>query len=77
MIPLHVVAPVARLTNREKEVVLLVTEGLTIAEAGRRLGVSARTAESHLAHVMRKLGLHRRAEIVRFAIEHEHELAPD
>src|SRR5262245_43257181 len=56
------------LTPREREVIRMAAEGLSSTETGRRLGISARTAECHRAHGMRKLGLHRRAELVRFAM---------
>jgi len=56
------------LTPREREVLRMAAEGLSSTETGRQLGISARTAECHRAHGMRKLGLHRRAELVRFAL---------
>jgi DNA-binding NarL/FixJ family response regulator len=56
------------LTPREREVLRMAAEGLSSTETGRQLGISARTAECHRAHGMRKLGLHRRAELVRFAV---------
>jgi DNA-binding NarL/FixJ family response regulator len=58
-----------RLTSREREVVILAAQGLSSTETGRRLGITARTAECHRTRGMRKLGLHRRAELVRFAIQ--------
>jgi len=56
------------LTRREREVLHLVAEGLSAKEIGRRLGMSPRTAETHRSHVMHKLGLHSRTELIRFAI---------
>ena len=56
------------LTPREREVLRMAAEGLSSTETGRELGISARTAECHRAHGMRKLGLHRRADLVRFAM---------
>jgi DNA-binding NarL/FixJ family response regulator len=58
----------ACLTPREREVLRMAAEGLSSTETGRQLGISARTAECHRAHGMRKLGLHRRADLVRFAV---------
>jgi DNA-binding CsgD family transcriptional regulator len=46
----------------------LVAEGLSAKEIARRLGMSPRTAETHRSHVMHKLGLHSRTELIRFAI---------
>jgi DNA-binding NarL/FixJ family response regulator len=56
------------LTTREREVLRMAAEGLSSTETARQLGISARTAECHRAHGMRKLGLHRRADLVRFAV---------
>jgi DNA-binding NarL/FixJ family response regulator len=57
-----------KLTPREQEVALMATEGLSSRETARRLGISPRTVESHRTRAMRKLGLHRRAELVRYAL---------
>lgn len=60
--------PYDRLTNREREVLQLSAEGQSIPEIGRKLSISARTAETHRANVMRKLGMHTQAELIRFAL---------
>ncbi|HEX6538948.1 MAG TPA: AAA family ATPase [Candidatus Dormibacteraeota bacterium] len=52
-----------RLTNTEREVALLAAQGLSNKQAGARLHVSARTIETHLAHVYAKLGIHSRVEL--------------
>jgi DNA-binding NarL/FixJ family response regulator len=57
------------LTAREREVLHLAAEGLTAASIAGRLGISLRTAETHRAHLMRKLGLHGRAQLVRYALQ--------
>jgi len=57
-----------RLTLREREVLQMVLEGMSNAAIARRLGISRRTAETHCAHLMRKLGLHRRADLIRYAL---------
>jgi two-component system, NarL family, response regulator NreC len=59
------------LTRREREVLRLVAEGLSAREIARRLGMSPRTAETHRSHVMHKLGLHNRTELIRFAIRRQ------
>jgi DNA-binding NarL/FixJ family response regulator len=56
------------LTTREREVLHLAAEGLSGAAIGKRLGISLRTAETHRANAMRKLGLHSRVELVRYAV---------
>ena len=57
-----------QLTGREREVLRLVAEGLSTKEIAARLSISARTVETHRAHLMRKLGLHSVALLTQFAI---------
>ena len=58
-----------RLTEREREVVALVAEGLTNDEIAARLVVSAATAKTHVSRAMTKLGARDRAQLVVFAYE--------
>jgi DNA-binding NarL/FixJ family response regulator len=58
----------ALLTPREREIVQLLAEGKGNKEVASALGVSVRTAETHRANIMHKLGLHSMADLVRFAI---------
>jgi DNA-binding NarL/FixJ family response regulator len=60
----------ASLTARERQVLQLAAEGLRNREIAERLGISPRTAESHRAKVMSKLGLRREADLVRYALRH-------
>jgi two-component system, NarL family, response regulator NreC len=62
------------LTDREREVCGYLALGYTNAEVAAALSISKRTVETHRASIMAKTGLHTRAAIVRFAIEHD--LAP-
>jgi two-component system response regulator NreC len=68
------------LSEREVEVLRLVTLGHTNAEIAAELYVSVRTVETHRAHLQQKLGLKARADLVRYAREHgllgDEELAP-
>jgi RNA polymerase sigma factor (sigma-70 family) len=57
----------ATLTPREREVMVLATQGLTNKEMGRRLGISPRTVENHRARVMEKLGAGSIAELCQVA----------
>ena len=54
----------ARLTPRELEVLHLVARGMTDREIGLALGISTRTVDSHVAHVMQRLDVHERAAAV-------------
>jgi DNA-binding CsgD family transcriptional regulator len=56
------------LTTREREVLLLAAEGLSNPEVANRLSISVRTAESHRANLMRKLGLRNQTELFRYAL---------
>jgi two-component system response regulator NreC len=57
-----------RLTSRERQVLHLAAEGLTNPAIGERLGISPRTAQTHRAHVMEKLGLRSRKDLVVYAM---------
>lgn len=57
-----------RLTEREREILRLVAEGNTNAQIAQLLVISVRTVESHRAHIMEKLGLANRAELVKYAL---------
>jgi len=56
------------LTDREKQVLKLVAEGRTNKDIAELLGISVKTAMSHREHVMFKLQVHNRTELVRFAL---------
>jgi two-component system response regulator NreC len=58
------------LSDREREVLKLLALGHTNQEIAKQLFISVRTAETHRAHIMRKLQLETRAELVRYALEH-------
>lgn len=61
--------PYDRLTDREKQVLKLVAEGRSTKEAAHVLGISIKTAMSHREHLMEKLDLHNRTELIRFALK--------
>jgi two-component system response regulator NreC len=56
------------LSEREREVLRLLALGHTNQEIAKTLYISVRTAETHRAHIMQKLGLSSRAELVRYAL---------
>jgi two-component system response regulator NreC len=59
------------LTPREREVLRLIALGHTSVEIAGKLELSPRTIETHRARIHRKLGLATRAELVRFALQHQ------
>ncbi|MFD9963519.1 response regulator [Amycolatopsis sp. NPDC058986] len=59
-----------RLTERETEVLRLVAKGLTARQIAEKLVLSHRTVENHVQSTLRKLQLHNRVELARYAIEH-------
>jgi len=60
--------PHEHLTVRERQLLQLITEGKSTKEIASILGVSVKTAESHRLNMMKKLGIHEVATLVRYAI---------
>jgi non-specific serine/threonine protein kinase len=66
-----------QLTHREQEVAALVSRGLSNSQIAGTLVISARTAETHVQHIMTKLGFSSRAEIAAWsATSHDDQSAP-
>lgn len=63
--------PPDELTERELEVLRLIALGHTNVEIGTQLFLSVRTVESHRAHIQQKTGRGTRAELVRYALDHQ------
>jgi two-component system response regulator NreC len=61
--------PAEELTPREREVLTCIAEGLTNREIAETLVISAKTVDRHRENIMRKLNLHNRVELVKYAIE--------
>lgn len=61
----------AGLTGRELEIAGLIGQGLTNGEIAAALVLSKRTVETHASHILAKLGLSNRAQIMRWAVDHE------
>ena len=59
----------SRLSEREREVLVLTAEGLSSTEIGARLTLSHKTVDTYRQRMMEKLDLHRRSELVRFALD--------
>ncbi|MFN2224409.1 MAG: response regulator transcription factor [Chloroflexota bacterium] len=56
------------LTPREREVLVLIAEGLTNAEIADKLVISVKTVDRHRENIMRKLNMHNRIDLVKYAI---------
>jgi DNA-binding NarL/FixJ family response regulator len=57
------------LTDREREVLQLIAEGHTNKEIATVLSLSVRTVQNHRAHIMEKLGMHDRGDLIKYAIQ--------
>lgn len=55
--------PIVNLTRRERQIAMLIVEGLTNKQIGRRLGISHRTIEAHRSRMMEKTGAKTTAEL--------------
>jgi two-component system response regulator NreC len=58
------------LTRREREVLVLVVDGMTNQQIADQLFISPRTVDTHRTNIMQKLNIHDIANLVRYAIEH-------
>lgn len=61
--------PSEELTPREREILTCIAEGMTNREIAETLVISAKTVDRHRENIMRKLNLHNRVELVKYAIE--------
>jgi DNA-binding NarL/FixJ family response regulator len=62
-------AGLERLTERQRDILRLIAEGCTSQEIAERLFVSVNTVQTHRRHIMSKLGLHDRGQLVRYAVD--------
>ena len=60
--------PYGQLTDRERDVLKLVAEGFTTQEVSGMLGISPKTVEGHTTNLMAKLDIHKRVDLVKYAI---------
>ena len=61
--------PYETLTNREREVLQMVAEGMSSTEIAERLFIGVRTVETHRANMMHKLNLKNQADVIRYAFQ--------
>jgi len=64
----HSVRLVFTLTERERQVLVLICNGKSTKQAAQDLGISYKTADSHRSRILEKLGVHETASMVRYAI---------
>lgn len=60
---------VVDLTTREREVLVLIAEGLSNGEISEKLVISIKTVDRHRENIMRKLNIHNRIDLVKFALK--------
>lgn len=60
-----------RMTKREREVIELLSEGMTNKEIGQKIRISTYTVKSHIHNIMEKLALHTRLEIANYSYTEE------
>jgi DNA-binding NarL/FixJ family response regulator len=65
------------LSDREREVLQLVAQGLTNKEIAAALGITEKTARNHISHILDKLGLSRRTEAAAYAVQKRLVTLPD
>jgi len=58
-----------RLSDREREILKLLADGLALKEIASRLTLSVKTVDTHKTNMMRKLDLHDRSEVIKYAIQ--------
>jgi two-component system response regulator NreC len=58
-----------RLTDREREVLKLLADGMALKEIAGRLNLSVKTVDAHKTNLMRKLDLHASTELIKYAIQ--------
>ena len=60
----------ASLSDREREVLLLLAQGLSNPEIADRLAITPSTLQTHRAHILEKLGLRTSADLIKYAVQH-------
>lgn len=63
-------SPTEVLTEREREVLQFVARGHTYKDIGAELFIADKTVENHVRNILQKLHLNRKAELIRYAVEH-------
>jgi DNA-binding NarL/FixJ family response regulator len=69
--PKYPQSPYEQLTRREREILKLLAEGSSVKEIANRLNLSIKTVDAHKNNLMKKLDIHDRTHLVRYAIRHK------
>ncbi len=69
--------PYERLTEREREILILVAEGLTNSRIAEKLSISVKTVQTHRTHIMEKLDLNDRSIQVAFGLPLHANMSPE
>ena len=56
------------LSNREREILVLLAEGASLKDVATHLNLSVKTVDAHKYNLMRKLDIHQRSDLIRYAI---------
>ena len=59
------------MTKREREIIVLIAEGLSNKEIGRQLNIATHTVKSHVHNIMEKLALHTRLQLAKYTHDGE------
>jgi two-component system nitrate/nitrite response regulator NarL len=59
--------PAVRMTEREREIIAVIADGLSNKEIARQLNIASHTVKSHVHNVMQKLALHSRLQIANYS----------
>jgi len=62
--------PFSLLSGREREVLHLIADGLSAKQIAAQLDISSKTVEAHRTSLMRKVGVRKATELVRYALRH-------
>ncbi len=60
-----------KLTAREKQICILIADGLRSREIAQKLGISVKTVETHRANIKNKLAMSTQAELIKYAIRNK------
>ncbi|MGQ9729568.1 MAG: response regulator transcription factor, partial [Candidatus Fervidibacter sp.] len=60
--------PIRTLTEKERQILILIAKGLTNKEIAKQLGLSLQTVKTHVSHILQKLKVKSRAEAARYAV---------